>query len=101
MRLAPQIGRSRLQRWIAVFAMVVIAGLGFVQAVHLHEDLAPSSVSHTHCALCMFSHSPAIVSAARSAPAPIGKSTALVIAETQLHSRLLLPAASIRPPPVL
>ena len=99
--MARPLDKSLAYRLIAAFAVLVIVSLGFVQAVHLHEDLAPGSVSHTHCALCVFSHSPAVVTAARSAPAPIGNSAALVVADPQRHSRLLLPAASIRPPPVL
>ena len=101
MRMVRQPDRFSWVRWIAVFAVVVIASLGFVQATHLHEDLAPTRVSHTHCALCVFSHSPAVVTAARSAPIPIGNPATLVFAEPQLHSRLLPPAVSIRPPPVL
>ncbi len=97
----PQIGQSRLLRWTALFAVVVIASLGFVQAIHLHQDLTPTSADRTHCALCVFSHSPAVVTAARSAPLPTGMFAALAVAEPQLHSRLLPPTVCIRPPPVL
>jgi len=92
---------SRCQRFVAAFAALLIAGLGIVQVVHLYDELASSDTSHSRCALCVLSHSPAVATAAGSAPAPIGKSSALVVADPQLHSRLLIAAAFIRPPPVL
>ncbi len=84
-----------------MLAVILIAGVGFVQAIHLHEDLAPFGAARSHCALCVFSHSPAVVTATRSAPVPVGDFTALVSAEPQLRSRLLVSSAFIRPPPVL
>ena len=99
--MAPQLGRSWLRRWTVAFAVVLITSMGFVQAIHLHEDLAPTTADRSHCALCVFSHSPAVVTAARSAPTLVCNLATPVSAEPQLHSRLLAPAASIRPPPVL
>lgn len=101
MRLAPQFDQARLRRWTAVFAVVLIAGLSFVQAVHLHDESATSSAEHSHCALCIFSHSPAVVTAARTAPVPVLHFVSIHSAEPQLHSRLLVAVAFIRPPPSL
>ena len=101
MRLAPQFERSLLQRWTAVLAVVLIAGLGFAQAIHLHEDLAPSGAARAHCALCVFSHSPAVITHAGAAPALTSGFAALAVGELQLSSRLLIPSSSIRPPPAL
>jgi hypothetical protein len=101
MRLASQFDKSLFRRLTAVFAVLLIAGFGFVQSVHLHDESAPSSATHSHCALCAFSHSPAVATAARSAPIPVLSFTSLQSVEPQLHSRLLLPSVSIRPPPIL
>ena len=99
MRLVPQFETSSLRRITAFAAVLLIAGLGLVQAIHLHE-FAPSDAGRSHCALCVFSHTPAVLTAARSAPALVSESASLVVAEPQLRSRLLLPASFIRPPPV-
>jgi len=98
MRLARQFETSVLRRVTALAAVVLITGLGLVQSIHLHE-CARSNAGRSHCALCVFSHSPAVVTAARSAPAPVADSASFVIAEPQLRSRLLLASAFIRPPP--
>lgn len=100
MRLVPQFETSWLRRITAFAAVLLIAGLGLVQAIHLHE-FAPSDAGRSHCALCVFSHNPAVLTAVRSAPVPVTRSAALVIADPQLRSRLLLPAVFIRPPPEL
>jgi hypothetical protein len=101
MKLSPQFGKSLCWRLTAVFAVLLVAGLGFVQSVHLHDELAPSSAARSHCALCLFSHSPAVITAARSAPAPVLDFATIKSVEPQLLSRLLVSSAFIRPPPVL
>ncbi len=70
-------------------------------SVHQHDEFARSGAVHSHCALCIFSHSPAAVTATRSAPVPVRDVAELAFAEPQLRSRLLIPSAFIRPPPVL
>jgi hypothetical protein len=87
--------------WIAGFMALLIVGMGFVQSIHLHNELAPHHAAHSHCALCVISHSPAVVTAARSAPAPVSDFAAFTAAEPQLHSRLLIASAFIRPPPTV
>ena len=101
MRLAPKFENSLWRRLTAVFVVLLIAGLGFVESVHLHEGVDPSGAVNTHCALCVLSHIPAVVTTARSAPAPVLDFVSLPSAEPQLHSRLLVPSLSIRPPPSL
>jgi hypothetical protein len=96
-----QLDRARWQRWIAVFATLLITGLSLIQAIHLHEELAPSSAAHSHCALCIFSHSPAVVTSARHAPIATSGFATLAPADAQLRSRLVVPSAFIRPPPAL
>jgi len=100
MRLARQFEASLLRRVTALAAVLLIAGMGLVQSIHLHE-CAPSDGGRSHCALCVFSHSPAVLTAARSAPILTTGFASFVAAEPQLRSRLLLPAAFIRPPPAL
>ena len=101
MRLAPQFEKSLGRRLTAAFAVLLIFGLGVIQAVHLHDELAPSGASHSHCALCVFSHGSAVVTAIRLAPTLVVDFASVHSTEPQLHSRLLVPAASIRPPPSL
>jgi hypothetical protein len=92
---------SPWRRLTACAVLILIAGLGFVESVHLHEDLAPSGAARSHCALCVLSHSPAAITAARSAPVPVLDYVSLQSAEPQLRSRLLVRSLSIRPPPSL
>jgi len=99
MNLARQFEKSLAWRLTAIFAVLLIAGMGYAQAVHLHDDFAPSGSARSHCALCVFSHSPAAVSATGSAFASVSSFVFLHSAEPQLHSRLLVAVASIRPPP--
>ena len=65
MTVVRQPDRPSWQRCIAVFAALLVAGVGFVQFVHLHEEFSSSGAVHSHCALCIFSHSPAAVTAER------------------------------------
>ncbi len=101
MRLAPQFEKSLSWRLTVLFAVLLIAGMGFVQSVHLHDELSPSRADRSHCALCVFSHSPAVMTTAGPAPIPVPDVIYLHFAEPQLHSRLLVAVVSIRPPPSL
>jgi hypothetical protein len=101
MKLLGQFAPPLSRRLTVLLAVVLLAGLGFVQSVHLHDELAPSGAARSHCALCVFSHSPAVITAARCAPAPALDSVSPQSAEPQLRSRLLVSAITIRPPPSL
>jgi len=101
MKLARQSGHSRFQQWTAVFFLLLVAAFSFVQAVHLHDDLAPTGATRTHCSLCLFSHSPAVATAAGAAPIPVRDYASLQLSEPQLRSRLLVASISIRPLPSL
>lgn len=100
MRLARQFERSLLRQLSVLSVVLLIAGVGFAQSVHLHDDLVPSGVSRSHCALCVFSHSPAVIEVAASAPLPALDSALPTSLEPQLISYLLVPSSDIRPPPV-
>ena len=39
MKEDPQFGRPLFQKWTALFFVLVMAGFGFVQAVHVHDAL--------------------------------------------------------------
>src|SRR5271169_3415809 len=91
-----QFDRSSFQKWTAVFFVLVMAGFGFVQAVHVHDALAgPAS----HCSLCVVAHSAAVVTPASAAPAPVLEAAILAVSEPQLESRLQVISSFIRPPP--
>lgn len=96
-----QFEHSGLRRLTAVFVVLLVASVSFLGSVHQHDEFARSGAVHSHCALCIFSHSPAAVTATRSAPVPVRDVAELAFAEPQLRSRLLIPSAFIRPPPVL
>src|SRR5689334_7538999 len=100
MKLLSQFEKPVCWRLTAAFAVLLIAGLGFVQSVHLHDELAPSSAARSHCAICVFSHSPAVVTAAGAAPAPALDFTTISSTDPQLRSQLLVSSTFIRPPPV-
>lgn len=94
-----QFNRHPLQKWTAAFFVLVMAALGFVQAVHVHEALAGQSAPASHCSLCVVAHSAAVITPASAAPAPILESATFVLSEPQLQSRLRVASSFIRPPP--
>jgi len=94
-----QFGRPLLQKWTALLFVLVMAGFGFVQAVHVHDALASQSAPASHCSLCVVAHSAAVITPASSAPALVLESAPLAVLEPQLLSRLHLTSSYIRPPP--
>jgi hypothetical protein len=94
-----QFDRPRLQKWTALLFVLVMAGFGFVQAVHVHDALASQSAPASHCSLCVVAHSAALVSRVSAAPAPVLNSARLAVLEPQLLSRLQVASSYIRPPP--
>lgn len=99
MRLVPQFASPFSRRMVAIFAVLLVAGIGFVQSVHLHEDVIPSGPTRSHCALCVFSHSPAVITAAGTTPALATDFASPQLQDPQLRSRLMVCSAFIRPPP--
>src|SRR5450631_1095448 len=99
MTVTRQFDRTPLQKWTAVLFVLVMAGFGFVQAVHVHDALASQSSPASHCSLCVVAHSAAVVTAISSAPAPALESARLAVLEPQLRSQLQVPSSYIRPPP--
>ena len=94
-----QLDRKLLQKWTALLFVLVMAGFGFVQAVHVHDALASQSAPASHCSLCVVAHSAALISPAGAAPAPVFSSAQLAVLEPQLQSRLQVAFSYIRPPP--
>ena len=99
MKQNPQFGRPLLRKLTALLFVLVIAGFGFVQAVHVHDALTSQSVPASHCSLCVVAHSAAQISPTSSAPAPVFNSAQLAVLEPQLQSRLQVASSYIRPPP--
>lgn len=91
--------KPRVRKWTAVFFALVVAGFGFVQAVHAHDAVAGRTSPASHCSLCVAAHNAAVVTAAGAAPLPVLRSARIAIPEPQLQSRLQLPSSFIRPPP--
>jgi hypothetical protein len=90
---------SPLQKWSAVFFVLVMAGFGFVQAVHVHAAVAGQASPTSHCPLCVVARNAAVITPASVAPAPPVESAVLVVSEPQLRSRLQIVSSFIRPPP--
>src|SRR5271169_3414977 len=86
------------QKWMALMFVLVMAGLGFVQAVHVHDAVAAKSAPESHCSLCVVAHSAALISPASATVAPVLESARLVVSEPQLQSRLQVASSDIRPP---
>jgi hypothetical protein len=95
----PQSKRQLLHKWTAVFFALVMAGFGFVQAVHVHDAVAGQTSPASHCSLCVVAHSAAVITPAGAAPTPVVESAALTLPEPQLQSRLHVVSSFIRPPP--
>jgi hypothetical protein len=94
-----QVDRHRLQKFSAALLVLVIAGFGFVQAVHVHYAGAKQSFPASHCSLCVVAHSEAIITAAGAAVAPVVTSAAIAVSDAQLQSHLEVASSFIRPPP--
>jgi len=93
-----QFGSTPLRKWTTLFCVLVIAGFGFVQAVHAHNVVDGQSAA-AHCSLCVVAHSAAAVTAATAAPAPALETARLAVLEPQLQSQLHVTSSYIRPPP--
>jgi len=94
-----QLERPLLRKCTALLFVLVMAGFGFVQAVHVHDALASQSSPASHCSLCVVAHSAAVVTPVSSAPAPSQESARIAVLEPQLQSRLHVTSSDIRPPP--
>ena len=90
---------SRLQRWTALLFVVLMAGFGFVQAVHVHVVLAGQAAPSSHCSVCIAAHNAVLISPSSTATVPVVATALLEASEPQLQSRLQVASAFIRPPP--
>jgi hypothetical protein len=99
MNVIRQFERPLLRKWTAFAFVLVMAGFGFVQAVHVHDALASQSSPASHCSLCVVAHSAAVVTAISTAPALVRESARLALLEPQLQSQLDVTSSYIRPPP--
>jgi len=94
-----QLDRRMLRKFTAAFFVLVIAGFGFVQAVHVHDALARPTSSASHCSLCVVAHGAAVITRAGTALAPFVESAAVAVSDAQLQSHLEVASSFIRPPP--
>ena len=99
MKLFVHFERSRLQKCTAALFVLLMAGFGFVQAVHVHEALVGQSSPASHCSLCVVAHSGVLLTPAAVAPAQVSDSAKIAELETQLRSHLEVAQSNIRPPP--
>jgi hypothetical protein len=99
MKPSRQFDRPPLQKWMAMFFVLVVACFGFVQAVHAHDAVAGKPAPASHCSLCVVAHSAALIVSGGIAPAPVCEAAQLVALEPQLRSRLYVTSSNIRPPP--
>jgi len=99
MKPLPHMHHHLLKKLTAAFFVLVVAGFGFVQAVHVHEALAGQASPTTHCSLCVVAHSAAVVTPVNAVPLPVAASALLVAAAPQLESQLHVASSFIRPPP--
>ena len=99
MKEHPQFGRPPLRKWTALLCVLVMAGFGLVQAVHVHNAVAGQSAPASHCSLCVVAHSAALISPSGTAPVLAYESAQIALLEPQLQSRLHVASSHIRPPP--
>ena len=99
MPLLRQLDRSPLQKSLAVVFALAMVGLGFVQAVHVHEDLARQSTPPSHCSLCVAAHHAVAVVTTGGATVPLVQAAVVTPVETPRESCVQIGASFIRPPP--
>jgi len=97
--LLRQFERSPLQKSLAVVFALAMIGLGFVQAVHVHDDLANQATPPSHCSLCVAAHHAVAVVTTGSAPVLLQEAAFINPPEAQHESSLQIGASFIRPPP--
>src|SRR5271167_1373706 len=94
-----QLKPSQFQKWTALLFVLVMAGFGFVQAVHVHDAVAGQTSPASHCSLCVVAHSAALLTPASAAPMQVTDSAKIAVLEPQLQSHLHVTSSNIRPPP--
>jgi hypothetical protein len=94
-----QFDRSLLQKCLAVTFVLVMAGLGFIQAVHVHDAMVRPTSPASHCSLCVVAHHAVLVTPANSAPEPIVTASVPEITAVQFELPVQNGASFIRPPP--
>jgi hypothetical protein len=99
MKPLQQSDRRVAKKFAAAFFVLVMAGFGFVQAVHVHDAVAARTSPPSHCSLCVVSYSAAVVTPVNAAIAPSVESTAVAVSDPQLQSHLQVASSFIRPPP--
>jgi hypothetical protein len=92
-------GRSPMQKWMALTLGLLMVGIGFVQAVHVHDALARQSSPASHCSFCVVAHNAAVITPVNAAPMPLVEASLPDVSHAQLASRLLIKSSFIRPPP--
>jgi hypothetical protein len=93
------IDRGTLRKFTSAFFVLVIAGFGFVETVHVHDAVAKQTSPASHCSLCVVAHNAAVVTPVNVALAPVATSAPLAISDPQLQSQLRVASSSIRLPP--
>ena len=91
--------RSPTYKWVALALGLLMAAIGFVQAVHVHDALGRQSSPASHCSFCVVAHNAAVITPVSSPPVPVVKASLQDPSQPQLTSRLLIGASFIRPPP--
>jgi hypothetical protein len=99
MKPLSQPGRRTLRKLTAVFFVLIIAGFGFVQAVHVHDALAKQTSPASHCSLCAVTHSAVAITPVNAVIAPVVTKAAVAVSDPQLQSYLEVTSSFIRPPP--
>jgi hypothetical protein len=95
----PQPARMRLRKLVSLFGIVLLAVLGFVQAVHAHPQSGQSD--DAHCALCVLAHATLAVVLPVTVLSLIFARIQLVLFEASLRSSTTLQHLYSRPPPTI
>jgi len=99
MKFWRQLDRFPWKKCTAALFVLLIAGFGFVQAVHVHDALLGQSSAPSHCSLCVAAHQAAAITPVSAAPVPRVEATIAELSQPQSDSRLQVGALFIRPPP--
>ena len=99
MKFWRQFDRFPWKKCTAALFVLLMAGFGFVQAVHVHDALVGQTSPPSHCSLCVAAHQAAAITAVSTAPVPYVEASVAELSQPQADSRLQVGAFFIRPPP--
>jgi len=100
MQILSQLEGYRLRKFAVISILLVFTVLTFTEVAHTHPGLTSGGSSDAaHCSLCIAAHNTAATTHTSAPVISFASSLLLAIISSQPHSRLVVAALFIRPPP--